>query len=615
MHRLDWIIVAAYCASLIFVGFYFRRRAASGIEGFFLGERSLPWWVISLSDTAAYTGGGQAFVMVFFLGGFAGIWLMAWISWVIWMPLVAVLWAKMWRRLGVVTTGEFIERRYGGRAARVYRNIFAVYACLAWGLVALAYGAAWMAATLAPMLGWTNGQVLAFFGAVALVYMLLSGFLAVAYNDVIQFVILMGSNIAFGVLLVDEAGGMRHAWSRIAAMRGGRFLRALPWGDHLAGISIVALCLQGLFFAGSPYAGEGWTAQRYMAAKNELHAVLGQIANGVLALVVRLIPFILIGLVAASIYAPQAVAVPAQLWGDLVKSHAPSGLFGLLLVGGLAGYMAGICAIANWAASYLMNDLYRLTLRPKATAKEYVLMSRIFSGLLLVLALVWGAAIDPRQLDKWVLFINSALMVFPLPLAWLKWFWWRTNVFGDLVGVLGAFPAGYVVWFGSDAVLPRGFRDWFFHATHWNLSGLVPAFGDLNQHPFWAGFGILFILGWVCILFATLLTRPEDHSVLASFYKSVRPIGWWKPVRRRLGESKKEEAAVQAQTWRDLRACAWGVGLYFAMVVAFFSVMGGHLWASGLTACLAAIAGYYFIQCTLHKNSKESWGQISEGPA
>ncbi|MGH9405703.1 MAG: sodium:solute symporter family transporter [Terriglobia bacterium] len=608
MHSIDWIIVAAYCVLLIGVGWYFRRRASSGVEGFFLGDRTLPWWVISLSDTAAYTGGGQAFVMIFFLGGFAGIWLIAWVSWVIWMPLVAVLWAKMWRRLGVVTTGEFIERRYGGRSARRYRNVFAVYACFAWGLVALAYSAAWMAATLAPVLGWTNGQVLAVFGSVALIYLLLSGFLAVAYNDVIQFVVLMASNIAFGALLVEKVGGLSHVWSRVAAIRGHSFLQPLPWGDHLGAISIVALCLQGLFFAGSPYAGEGYTAQRYMAAKSERHAIAGQIANGVFSLVVRLIPFFLIGLAAAVIYAPGAVAVPARLWGDLVKSEAPSGLFGLLLVGGLAGYMAGICALANWAASYLMNDLYRLTLRPKASAREYVTMSRVFSGALLVLALAWGAAIDPKQLDAWVLFINSALVVFPLPLAWLKWFWWRTNVFGDLVGVLGALPAGYVVWFGSDAVLSRSFRNWFRGLTHWNLNGLVPAFSDLNRYPFWAGFGILFILGWISILLATLLTRPEPPSVLESFYRTVRPIGWWKPVRARLRESAAEEARVRSQTSRDLRACAWGVGLYFALVVSFFSVMGGHLREAGMTACLAVLTGIFFIRSTLGRETAEQTG-------
>ena len=76
-------------------------------------------------------------------------------------------------------------------------------------------------------------------------------------------------------------------------------------------------------------------------------------------------------------------------------------------------------------------------------------------GVLLALAFACGALIDAKQLEKWVLFINSSLVVFSLPLAWLKWFWWRLNAVGDMVGILGGFPAGYLVWFGSDAVLPR----------------------------------------------------------------------------------------------------------------------------------------------------------------
>ncbi|MBI3665474.1 MAG: hypothetical protein HY236_04490 [Acidobacteria bacterium] len=599
MTSLDWLILAAYCALLMAVGLHFHRRAAQSVEGYFIANRNLPWWVIGLSDSAAYTGGGQGFLMVFFLGGFSGLWLMAWVSWVIWMPLVAVLWARMWRRLGVVTSGEFIERRYGGRAARVYRNVFAVYACLAWGLTLLAYVAAWMAATLSPILGWSNGQILAVFGVVTLVYTLLSGLFAVAYNDVLQFCLLMVSNTVFGLLLVSKAGGFHEAWSRISALRGVSFVQPLPWGGSLTAISLLALCLQGLFFAGSPYAGEGWTAQRYMAARSERDAVLGQMFNGFLALVVRLVPFLLMGLAAASLQAPATVPVPAQLWGELVKQHAPAGLFGLLLVGGLAGYMAAISAMVNWAAGYLMNDLYRLSLRPHASDRDYVLMSRVFSGLLLVAALAWGAAIEPAELDKWVLFINSALVVFPLPLAWLKWFWWRTNVFGDMAGILGAFPAGYVVWFGSDRVLPAALRAWWRSATGWNLDGLVPSFGNLDRYPFWAGFGILFGLGWLSILLATLLTRPESMEVLRGFYQSVRPIGWWGPVRENLPAA--EIAAVHAETRRDMRASICGILFYFAMTVSFFSLVGGRFAAAAAALLVMLISGRLFMRAALHQ--------------
>ncbi len=590
MSPLDWLILAAYCGLLIAVGLYFRRRAARSVEGYFIADRNLPWWVIGLSDTAAYTGGGQGFLMVFFLGGFRGLWLMAWVSWVIWMPLVAVLWARMWRRLGVVTSGEFIERRYGGRAARVYRNVFAVYACLAWGLVVLSYVAAWMAATLAPILGWSNGQVLAVFGAVTLAYILLSGLFAVAYNDVIQFVLLMAGNFVFGLLLLAKNGGFQQAWSRIASLRGEDFLQPLPLGGTLTAVSVVALCVQGLFFAGSPYAGEGWTAQRYMAARDERHAVMGQMFNAFLALVVRLVPFIVIGLAAAALHAPYTVKVPAQLWGEMVKEHAPAGLFGLLLVGGLAGYMASLSSMVNWAASYLMNDLYRLSLRPGASSREYILVSRLCSAVLLLAALAWGAAIEPSDLERWVLFINSALVVFPLPLAWLKWFWWRTNVFGEMVGTLGAFPAGYVVWFGSDRALPATLRAWIHRVTGWNVDGLIPAFSNLDRYPFWAGFGILFGLGWVSILAATLLTRPEPAEVLRSFYRTVRPIGWWGPVR---------EGTAQAETTRDLQACIYGILFYFSMTVAFFSLAGGRFREAALAAFLTAVTGRMFLRTTL----------------
>ena len=125
MATLDWLILAIYCIGILAFALYFRTRASKNVEAFFIAGRDLPWWVIGFADVAGYTGGGQGFVMVLFLSGFSGLWLMAWVSWVIWMPLVAIIWAPMWRRLGVVTTGEFIERRYAGRRAAVYRNMYA----------------------------------------------------------------------------------------------------------------------------------------------------------------------------------------------------------------------------------------------------------------------------------------------------------------------------------------------------------------------------------------------------------------------------------------------------------------------------------------------------------
>lgn len=350
-------------------------------------------------------------------------------------------------------------------------------------------------------------------------------------------------NGSLGLSLLARTGGLKNVLEHIDVARGHDFLNPWPVAGNIGLISMLALCLQGLFFAGSPYAGEGWTAQRYMAAKNEFHAVIGQVLNGTLALVIRLIPFILIGLAAATVYTRSSVPVPAELWAQLVKTYATPGLFGLLLVASIAGYMGAISAFTNWAAGYLVNDLYRLTLRPAASTREYLLVSRLSSAPMLLLGVAWAWNIDPKQLDRWVLFINSALVVFPLPLAWLKWFWWRTNVFGEMAGTLGAFPVGYTVWFGSDAVYPGAFRSWLRRTCGMNLDGIVPAFGDLERFPFWAGFAVIFGTGCIAILVATLLTRPESMTVLRKFYLDVRPMGFWKPVEAGLsGRARVNEA-------------------------------------------------------------------------
>ncbi|MFN7996654.1 MAG: hypothetical protein U0Q18_23785 [Bryobacteraceae bacterium] len=602
MSPIDWLIVSLYCGVLIVVAWLFHRKAAGSVDAYFVADRKLPWWIIGLSDTAAYTGGGQAFMMVFFLGGFSGFWLMGWITWVIWMPLVAVIWAKMWRRLGVVTTGEFIERRYGGRTARIFRNVFAVYACTAWGMTLLAYAAAWMAASLGPILGWPGSRVLIVFGAVTLAYTMMSGLFGVAYNDALQFLLVVGGNTAFGLILLARSGGLMHAWERIVATRGHDFLNPMPMAGNIGVVSMIALCLQGLFFAGSPVAGEGWTAQRYMAARNEFHAVMGQVLNGALALVVRLVPFIFLGLAAAAMYKPGNIAVPAELWARLVRQYAPPGLFGLLLVASLAGYMGSISAFMNWAAGYLVNDLYRLSLRPHASSREYLVVSRLASALMLLVGIAWAANIDPTQLDRWVLFINSALMVFPLPLAWLKWFWWRTNVFGEMVGILGAFPVGYTVWFGSDAVVPAALRTWIRKGVGLNLDGLIPAFGDLNRFPFWAGFSIIFLLGWVVILLATVLTRPESMEVLRKFYRDVQPIGLWGPVEAELPAA--ERYAIRKRGRSEIATCGWGIAFYFLMVLALFALMGRHFQLMSIASVLMALTGVIFIRSLMRTPAK-----------
>src|SRR5690349_9340379 len=111
---VDWAIVVATVVLSIVTGFAVVRLSSKhGAVSYFAGDRNLPWWAIAISNTATYQSGSGAFLMLLFVYGLAGNWLW-WASWVIWMPLVAIIWAPMWRRMQIMTTAELITLRYGG---------------------------------------------------------------------------------------------------------------------------------------------------------------------------------------------------------------------------------------------------------------------------------------------------------------------------------------------------------------------------------------------------------------------------------------------------------------------------------------------------------------------
>ncbi|MDH4197275.1 MAG: sodium:solute symporter, partial [Candidatus Aminicenantes bacterium] len=95
MGLMDWVVVVALCLVSLGVGLYFTRRSArGGATGYFTGNRSLPWWAIGLSNTATYSSGGGGFVMLVLVFGLVGNWFW-WGAWIVWMPLVAIVWARL----------------------------------------------------------------------------------------------------------------------------------------------------------------------------------------------------------------------------------------------------------------------------------------------------------------------------------------------------------------------------------------------------------------------------------------------------------------------------------------------------------------------------------------
>ncbi len=567
MQTIDWTIIALYCAFMLGLGFYFSRQAGKNMESYFIAGRKLPWWILGFSAAATYTGAGAApaFTMLVFQNGMMGNWWW-WVPFAIWMPLVAVIWSKLWRRLRVVTTAELMELRYSGREARVFRGIYAAFMSLGFAVLLNGYVMGWLIRAMAPIFNWSDLQVILFSTALVLVYCTLSGLFGVAYSDVVQFLIFFGANLILIPVILSKVGGLNAIYDQVVSQRGADFFHALPPHGEIVGMTLFFLIIQGLFYASSPAGGEGYTAQRFMAARNEFHAQTGQMFNAFITLIVRVIPFLFLGIIGAALL-PAATTEPDRVWGLLVSRYSLPGLTGLLVAAELAAFMSTIDTHINWGSSFLINDLYPQFIKKKAAEKHYVLISRLATAGILLLSVLVGYFLV-EQMMAWFLFINSVMVAFILPLSWLRFFWWRHNIYGEAAAIIIGLPLSYIIWF------PLGFS-------------------QTNKHPFWHGFLLLFSLGWVIIVMVDLLTRPEKKEKLKEFYLKCRPPGLWGPVRREIEEVEKK--ALKTENVRDIIDCFLGI-FFCASSIGGLTTLFSRQWTLFLIAMgLSLVSGGVFL--------------------
>lgn len=564
--RADWLVVASLCLISLAVGLVFTRRSSrAGASGYFIGNRSLPWWAIGLSNTATYQSGNGGFVMLVLVFGLSGNWLW-WAAWVIWMPLVALLWAPMWRRMRILTTAELITLRYGGKPALLARKVYA-FLLFCFAVIIVSYITGFFAKTVAPLMPLQESQILLLFGGVTAVYTVFGGLLGVVFTDVIQFFILFVGNLAFFLLALRQHGGWQAIIERVLLTRP-EALEQFPPTALIPTMTVVMLVIQGLFFAGSPTAGEGMTAQRFMSAKDERHAMAGQLFNSFLALSLRTIPLIGLGLICLSLFwtrdlAQQIGAVPAGFqvledpayaWGKLVQiTRLPAGFVGVLVAAEAAAFMSTLSALINWGSSFIINDFYR-PLRPTASARSQVIVSRLTTLWLFVLAAL-VAVFFVEGMVSWFLFINSVMVIFILPLAWLRFFWWRFNVWGELAAIVLGLPLSILFWF----IL--GFED----------------------RPFWQSTGLLFGLSLVLLIGMALVTPPESRETLIRFYERCRPPGLWKKIQPLASPSPERELSLGHLVGSSLLGILACLGLV---------VMTNSLFSGQWALCGAGVLGF-----------------------
>ena len=516
MSNVDWAIVIGYLVASLCVGLWLARRNTSEAD-YFVAGRQLKGWLAGASmaattfsiDTPLYVAGLVG------VRGLAGNW--EWWSFGVAHVAMAVVFAPLWRRSGVLTDAALTELRYGGPTAAWLRGIKAFLFALPINCIGLGYAFLAMAKVsealgLAPT-PQAKVTLLAIVALLVLIYTAAGGLWAVVVTDMLQLVLALLGAIAVAVAAVHAAGGMDALLESIRGLARPELLSLVPWqveGGRLqwldgAGISIATfssyLALQWWSFRRSDGGGE--FIQRLLATRDEREARTAGWVFLAVNYVLRSWPWIVVALAAVVLLPDQTDW--EQSYPLLAVQLLPPVALGLVVVSLVAAFMSTVSTSVNWGASYLTHDLYQRFVRPQASEKELLLVGQLASVLLVIFGVLTA------------LISNSIGTVFRLVIAMgtgpgvvlvLRWFWWRVNAAAELAALLGGFLIGF-----STSVVP------VLRIEDYGVRLLVTT---LLTAGLW--------------LIAMLATPPESPEVLERFVRQVRPPGpGWTQWRRRTG--------------------------------------------------------------------------------
>src|SRR5437867_53199 len=467
MSVLDWAIVLLYFVASAAVGLYYSKRAGASMHEFFLSGRNLPWWLAGTSMVATTFAADTPLAVTELVAknGIAGNWL--WWNFVFGGMLTVFFFARLWRRAGIMTDVEFVELRYSGRPAAFLRGFRAVYLGIFMNCVIMAWVNLAMASILEGMFGIPPKQVLLYVAlslAITAGYSAISGLWGVAVTDAFQFALAMLGTIVLAVVVVrlPAIGGLAGLkaslpeWTlRFTPAIGGTSAGQVAGTFALSAsafFAYVGVQWWASWYPGSEPGGGGYIAQRMMSAKDEKHSLYATLWFTIAHYCVRPWPWILVGLASLVLY-PQLGPDQKRLgyvWA--MRDYLPSGLKGMLVASFFAAYMSTISTQLNWGTSYVINDLYKRFLNPRAGERELVRLSRITTVLVMALSLLTTTVLATIS-GAWA-FILEAGAGLGLVLI-LRWFWWRLNAWSEIAAMVAPLLATAYIKRYTDIQFPQ----------------------------------------------------------------------------------------------------------------------------------------------------------------
>ncbi|MCU0796952.1 MAG: Na+:solute symporter [Akkermansiaceae bacterium] len=524
LQALDLAIIGVFFIVVLGIGAYASKSAGQSTENFFLGGRGMPWWLLGTSMVACTFSCDTPNLVTDIVRtkGVAGNWV--WWAFLLTGMLTVFIYAKLWRRSEVVTDLEFYELRYSGKAAAAVRGFRALYLGVFFN--AMIMGTVTLAAVkigqvlfnLSPM------ESILYASIAVVIYATLGGLTGCIWADFFQYSLAMVGAVWAAVEAVKHpaVGGLSGLFAKVPK----ESLSIIPpmdtpeqfWSVFVP-VMLIPIAVQwwNVWYPGAEPGGGGYIAQRMLSAKNEKHAIGATLFFNFMHYAIRPWPWIIVALASLLVFPTmedvrqQFPNISEQYLKDDICYPAmmtllPTGVLGLVVAGLIAAYTSTIGTHLNWGSSYVVNDFYKRFVKPGASEKELVMVGRLSTVLLMLLA--GGVA----------LLLQSAKGAFDILLQVgagtgliyiLRWFWWRINAWSEISAMIVSFLISLFFAFGLKHLVAA---DHWLMLSHWQLC-----------------VGISFTtLVWVIV---TLVTRPVNEETLKRFVRKTRPGGpGWKHI-------------------------------------------------------------------------------------
>jgi SSS family transporter len=363
LNRIDLLIIAVYLAGITLFGLRFRKRQRT-MRDYFLADRNIPWWAISLSIVAAET----STLTIISIPGLAYdsnlTFLQVVMGYVIGRIIISFVLLPQYFRGELYTAYQLIERRFGPELRTVTAGLFLLTRAAAEGVRVYA-----VSIVVSIALGTGEVTSIAIITLLTLIYTFEGGLAAVIWTDVVQTFIYVGGTLVGLITILHLVPG---GWASVSAIAGSThklqvfdfsFFNSAgsPW-PHLnfaKPYTLWAGIIGGAFLTTASHGTDQLIVQRLLAARNQRQSALALLSSGV-AVFFQFGLFLFVGVMLFAYYrVPSSTFGRAdRIYPTFIVSRMPHGIAGLLIAAILAAAMSNLSAALNSLSSSSIMDFY-----------------------------------------------------------------------------------------------------------------------------------------------------------------------------------------------------------------------------------------------------------------